>query len=170
MLMPASDPADLNNGSDGGGGDGHSCLRTVMLSVRKNAHHVKEQEETVKSQSILIAKLIRELEEVKKRLQGQEKESSRLKDQMEKVILSQASLTVEPEHKSLIARLKQDAFITSEKVHQIMLSVDFKDFNQDSVTPNKRFVCCYTSYDRTVRACTAGRCCCSKQHEEGTLH
>lgn len=145
MLLPASEPIDQNNGRsngmDGNTGDTHSCLQTVRLCVRQNAHHVKEQEDMIKSQSILIGKLIRELEEVKERLKVQEKESGRLKDQVEKVMLNQASLSVEPEHKSLIHRLKSDEFITSEKVHQIMLSVDFKDFSQDSVTPNKRFVC-----------------------------
>lgn len=118
--------------------DSHSCLKTLISCVRRNSDCLTEQEDTIKSQNILIAKLIRELEELKQRIEEKDKEVGSLNDRMEKVILSQATLCVEPEHKSLIDRLKDEGFIVTDRVYQIMLSVDFKDFSQDNVTPNKR--------------------------------
>ena len=118
--------------------DSHSCLQTLMHCVKKNSDTIRDQEETIRSQNILLAKLIRELEEVKQILNEKGNEISSMKESMEKVILNQACIIVEPEHKGLIDKLKQDDFITTDKVYQIMLSVDFRDFSQDSVTPNKR--------------------------------
>jgi hypothetical protein len=119
-------------------GDSHSCLQSIMRCIRKNSDTIRDQEETISSQNILLAKLIRELEEVREQVRSQCKEISSLKEDLDKVKLTQASIVVEPEHKSLIDKLKTDGLIKSDKVYQIMLSVDFRDFNQDNVTPNKR--------------------------------
>lgn len=129
--LPSND-ADVNSS------DSHSCLQSMMLCIRKNCDTIRDQEETITSQNILLAKLIRELQEVRDDVKYQQKEISSLKEDLEKVKLVQASIVVEPEHKGLIDQLKADGFIASDKVYQIMLSVDFRDFNPENVTPNKR--------------------------------
>lgn len=46
---------------------------------------------------------------------------------------------VDTEHKKLIDILKEEGFIQSDKVYQVMLSVNFMHFSRDGSTPKKSF-------------------------------
>ena len=126
------------DGLPSGGGSSHSCLKTLIYCIKRNADVIQDQQNTIRSQSTLLADLLHEMESVKQCLNDKKQQITCLEEKLDKVILNHASTVAEPEHKGLIDRLKEDGFITSDKVYQIMLSVDFRDFSQDNTTPGKR--------------------------------
>ena len=136
ILLHISQPPSSESTDDA---DTHSCLKTLIQAVKRNTDSIQQQDQTIRDQNALLDRLIHELDDVRTCLRDKQEELSLMKDSLEKVSQSQGpALVVEPEHKSLIDRLRQEGHIKSDKVYQVMLSVDFRDFSQDGVSPNKR--------------------------------
>lgn len=141
---------------------GHHCLKSVVIELKQLTKLVRENDELITSQNLLIAKLIKENEENKQKLDkltelteevnklraelDHIQEQNQLNDSTEVVqvngtVSRDFKQKVSKKHESIIVQLKNENIIQSDKVYNIMLSVDFRDFNSGDGYLSKRFVC-----------------------------
>ena len=127
----------LSRGSD------HSCLQSIVKLVCSSNSTVKENDELINSQNIVLAKTIRDVQELKDQMNQMKvdfeqkidvltKQIEELKSQ-NRVIDETVLVTtqVSKQHKDLIDKLKSEGHIKNEKVYQVMCSVDFSNFGDD---------------------------------------
>lgn len=127
----------LSRGSD------HSCLQSIVKLVCSSNSIVKENDELINSQNIVLAKTIRDVQELKDQMNQMKVEFEQkievLTKQIEELV-SKNKVIDEPvivknqvskQHKDLIDKLKAEGHIKNEKVYQVMCSVDFRDFGDD---------------------------------------
>lgn len=121
----------------------HSCIKSISELVRSSSSTVKENDELITSQNILLAKVIRESQEMKDQVDqikvDFEAKIDLLTKQVEELSNKASRVIDEPilvnkvskQHKELIDNLRTEGHIKSEKVYQVMCSVDFRDFGDD---------------------------------------
>lgn len=120
----------------------HSCIKSISELVRSSSSIVKENDELITSQNILLAKMIRDSQEMKDEMDQIKVDFQAKVDLLTKQVeeLSKTSKVIdEPilvykvskQHKELIDKLRTEGHIKSEKVYQVMCSVDFRNFGDD---------------------------------------
>lgn len=118
----------------------HSCTKSLAKLVLDGNLIVKENDGMIESQNIVLAKSIRDVQELKDQVNQMEVEFQKkidlLSKQVEELRETKENVDCEPskvskQHKELIDKLKSEGHIKSGKVYQVMCSVDFQDFGDD---------------------------------------
>lgn len=122
-------------------GADHSCIQSIAKLACKSNSIVKDNDELIDSQNIVLAKTIRDVQELKDQMEQMKAEFEGKIDDLSKKVeeLKTKNSTVEEtvqspistQHKALIDKLKSEGHIKSEKVFQVMCSVDFRNFGDE---------------------------------------
>lgn len=119
----------------------HSCIQSMAKLVSCSNSMVKENDELINSQNIVLGKTIRDVQELKDQMDQMKVDFEQKIDSLTKKVgelmpknskideIVQNS--VSKQHKDLIDDLKAKGYIKSEKVYQVMCSVDFRDFGDE---------------------------------------
>lgn len=131
-------------------------------SFPSNNYEVKiiNDGESLTGQDVLLTKFLKELEELKTGMTDLRIEVAWIRSHLEKQSPRKMSVCredsleepttptrrgstmlvkeVEMEHKDLIDQLREEGFIRNDKVYNVMLSVNFRNFQPDNMLPKKR--------------------------------